>query len=154
LALLLLALIPALLLGRAFGGRTTWIHAHDDEGLHAHVLHEHVLPENRGHELATLDSWHDAHHHQEDRDRPDDERKPAPEGLVIALPGIVASPCQPSSAKHTCSLHAQLPSAELGPQPRAVGVTCRPHVRFGWPPQTGERSGVAALLRSSRAILI
>src|SRR5688572_24856950 len=85
--LLLLAVLPAILCGPAFGGAAAWIHAHGFGGVHVHLLpdeHEH------DHDVATLGEWHDAQGSGHE-DGEHDEDGPAPKGLLIELPELVAA---------------------------------------------------------------
>jgi len=149
-AILVLALLPALLCAPALGGVAAWIHSHGHSGAHVHLL-----PEEHDHDFAALDEWHATQHrggHEQD-DHGDDD--PAPQGLLIELPELVA-------------LAPRVPTGVAGPSAQALAPLPLPRwhlapvasshrsdfIRSGWPPQATWRSGVAALLRSSHALLI
>lgn len=147
--LLVLVLIPALLLGAAFDGAVTWIHSHGLGGGHVHLL-------SGEHEVAALDEWHAAdhrhgHEHEpEHQDEPHDDHR----GVVVDLPEFVAVSARglrkfpwdgvlapaPVFRRWTLMPRAALPPPQA---PRSDG-----------PPWPCRRTGVAALLRSSHAILI
>jgi hypothetical protein len=145
--LFLVALLPGLLFGPALGGMAAWLHSHGSAGDHLHLLAEQVGADH----LGTLHDWHDAQHEQEQLDGSDEGDVPAPTGLLIELPQALASTTLVSTLDVHPPALLQAPQWKLG---LAEG-TCRrePH-RSGWPPQLAKRSGVAALLRSSHAILI
>ncbi len=148
--LLVLALLPALIFGPALRG-TAWFHAHGTSGGHLHLP-----PSEPDHDdLGALHAWHDAQHRYAHETEKHQEAEPTPEGLLIELPQILAAAPGRSTLASAASIHASL----LPPSPRwhvfLVATTYRPDLfRSGWPPQRAQRSGVAALVRSSHAILI
>ncbi len=149
--LLLLVLLPALIVGPALGGMAAWLHSHGPSGGHLHLL----APETEHADLGTLHAWHDGQHRHEHEDGTHEEDEPAPTGLLIELPQILAAPSSDPTLASAPSIHlpALLPSAHW--HLALVDSTHRPELcRSGWPPQGAKRSGVAALLRSSHAILI
>lgn len=149
--LLLLVLLPALIVGPALGGRAAWLHSHGPSGEHLHLLAAEPDPADVG----TLHEWHETQHRHGDEEGTDEEERPAPTGLLIELPEILAAPSNGQSWSSATSL--DLPA--LLPSPRwhlaLLESQHRPELcRSGWPPQPAKRSGVAELLRSSHAILI
>ncbi len=148
-ALLVLALLPALLLGPAFGGVAAWIHSHGPAQGHVHWL-----PDDHDHDVAAFDGWHAAQHRR-GHEHGDHEEGPAPTGLLVELPGFVAASARGSTVPPTASLQALALLPLTGWHLALVLSSTRPGpIRSGWPPGGTERSGVAALLRSSHAILI
>ncbi len=128
-----------------------WLHSHGPSGEHLHLLAGQVDPDP----LGTLHDWHDAQHGHEHEDATDEEDEPTPVGLLIDFPQILAAPCVDPSFTAASSLH----SLAFLPPPRwHLAPVAGPHgdgfYPSGWPPQGAKRSGVAALLRSSHAILI
>jgi hypothetical protein len=148
--LLFALLLPALVLGTVVGGRTTWLHSHGADAGHVHLPPQDVAV--RG--ASALAEWHAGQHEDDDRHRHQD-RGPHPTGLVVDLPAILlASSPTTSSADPIGSLAFATAPAWACPGP-LVETGPRPDLcRSGWPPQRGRRSGIAALLRTSHAILI
>jgi hypothetical protein len=106
------------------------------------------------HEVVELGEWHDAQHGGEADTLHGDEEE-APAGIVVLVPLLPAAAPEQGSA--TFQPASYLPAAvpACGWHLDAVESTYRTELcRSGWPPQRGGRSGVAALLRSSHAILI
>jgi hypothetical protein len=150
--LLVLGLIAALVLGSALGGSTAWLHSHGHSGGHVHLVAAEIAPAD----LEVLHAWHDARHHEGHEHAPEEEREegPAPDELLIELPQILAAASRTSTVP-TTSVQAPALPASLRWQLALVESVHRPDVcRSGWPPEVAGRSGVAALLRSSHAILI
>ncbi len=149
--LFLLVLLPALIVGPALGGMAAWIHSHGPSGGHVHLLAKQL---DHG-DLGTLHDWHDAQHRHDHEDGTHEEDEPAPTGLLIELPQILAALSSGPTLASAGSIHlpALLPSARW--HSALVESTHRPDLcRSGWPPQRVKRSGVAALLCVSHAILI
>jgi hypothetical protein len=149
--LLLLALLPGPLFGPALAGMGAWLHSHGPEGEHLHFL----APQVEADQLGTLHDWHAAQHGHEHEEGSDEDEVPAPTGLLIDLPHLLAAPWGGTTLVAASSVH--LPA--ILPVPRwhlalAEGTHGHELYRSGWPPQRTKRSGVAALLRSSHAILI
>jgi hypothetical protein len=151
--ILVLVLLPALAFGPILGGAAVLLHAHGLTGEHLHVVaaaadHSHV---------GAFEEWHGAlHEHGHDGSTQEEKQdEPAPIGLPFELPRILATP--PGSWASPCAASIVLPLAlpvstwHLAP----VWSTHRLDLcRSSWPPQRARRSGTAALLRSSHAILI
>ncbi len=164
--LLFLALLPVLVLGSASGAMGLWLHSHGPTGGHVHLVPPHADPL----QLGSLHERHDARHHHEhehehdhepehehEGEPPDgeDEDHPAPRGLVIELPPVLAA--TPKSSNSSAAASTPLPS--MHPVRRwHVAVQAIEHrpdrCRYGGPPQRARRSGVAELLRGSHALLI
>lgn len=149
--LLFLVLLPGLLFGPAFGGMAAWLHSHGPAGEHLHFVTEQVGLDH----LGTLHDWHDAQHRHEREDGSDQDDVPAPTGLLVDLPHILAAPVGSTTLVSALSVH--LPA--VLPAPRwhlALVKGTHRHELYcsGWPPQRAKRSGVAELLRCSHAILI
>jgi hypothetical protein len=149
-AFLLAILLPALLLGPALGGRAIWLHSHGQG-----VEHLHLLPASASADrVETLDVWHELEHEDADHSHPDDHG-PAPHGLVLQVPilhFVSSSPAGAESLPASFFLAIQPFCGRHGDALR--GVHRAEPRRSGWPPDRGARSGVAAVLRSSHAILI
>lgn len=146
-ALLLALLLPALVCGPVFGGRTVWLHSHGDEEVHVHLP-----PAGSAGGLA-LGEWHDSQHHDESDEHHEHGQVPA--GVVVHLPRVLVASSQAARALpslgafHIAAWSVTILRVDAGRRP------CRPELfRSGWPPQSGQRTGVAELLRSSHAILI
>jgi len=168
-------LLSVFFLGMAPGGVSTWIHAHGPEGGHLHLL-----PSGIDDTVGGLGEWHGAHHRSEaeheaehhDGPRADprdghgarahedhgnpDEHEPAPEGVQLDLPVLLAlAPKTPGGAT-TVGLPGL--AAPLAPLRWCLAPSRSGHrpelARSGDPPPWSARSGVAALLRSSHALLI
>jgi hypothetical protein len=149
-AFLLAALLPALLLAPVFGGRAAWIHSHG--GIEGHV---HILPvSSSAGELGFLGAWH-ASQHEGEVDSHEDDHERVPSGIVVGFPRILAVCVQgASSASQSVAPHLA-DAAAYGWRLDAIESPYRPELcRSRWPPGQGRRSGIAALLRSSHAILI
>ena len=149
--LFLIVLLPGLLFGPALGGMAAWLHSHGPSGEHLHLLTEQVAQDH----LGALHDWHDAQHRHEHDDGTDGEDEPAPTGLLIELPQLLAAPLGGTTL--VPALGIQVPA--IIPVPRwhlALVEGIHKHELYcsGWPPQREKRTGVAALLRSSHAILI
>lgn len=129
-----------------------WLHSHGPAGDHVHLLAERVDTDHH----RTLHDWHAAQHrHERGGGDHEENETPAPAGLLIDLPHVLATPSAGATPVAAASVH--LP-ANL-PAPRwhlALVEGTHRHELYcsGWPPQRAKRSGVAALLRSSHAILI
>jgi hypothetical protein len=144
-------LLPGLLFGQALGGMAAWFHSHGPAGEHLHLVSEQLGQDHPG----TLHDWHDAQHRHEREDGSDQDDVPAPTGLMLELPYLLAAPVRSTTlvSASSVSLPASLPV------PRwhlalVEGAHRHELCCSGWPPQRAMRSGVAALLRSSHAILI
>ena len=149
-ALLLALLLPGLLLllGTVVGVQTAWVHSHGEEAGHVHLLAEHA---DSG-EAIGLESWHE---HQHDGEEPHDEHEPTPPGLLIDLPPLVAGHQQTANPADIIASSCVRASLAWVPGGALGRIRHRPEVlRSGWPPQENRRSGIAALLGSSHAILI
>jgi len=152
-ARLLFALVglPALVLLPVFAGLQALVHAHGTAGGHVH------LPTH--HEHASDEAWHAAQHaaeHEHEHETPGvgEEDVPAP-GSRLELPELAAAPARDGAAALAKSVATPAPC----PAPRwslaCIESSHAPEFfRSGWPPQESWRSGVAALLCSSHAILI
>ena len=158
--LALFATLPTLLIGPVLGGDALLWHAHGDVGEHFHLVREDNVEadhhEDHGAGLA-LD-----HHDHEDEHHPDagpssPRREPEHERsrLLISLPGPL----------HLCSVHPPQLAApahtfvvRFEGEPRVQSrVTAPAFVGTGPPGRARpvkERSGFAAVLAASRAILI
>ena len=148
--LLVLALLPALIFGPALGGMAAWLHSHGPSGGHLHLL---ALETD--HDLGARQEWHDAQHRHDHQDDTHHEEEPTPVGLLIELPQVIGTAPRVTAL----SSATWFPLPAFVPSVRSTLVlvesTYRPDLRrSGWPPQRAKRSGVAALLRSSHAILI
>ncbi len=151
---LLLVLLTVLAFGSTLGGMAAWFHSHGPSGGHLHLFATHADPG----ELATVHDRHAAQHRHGREDETDEDEEPtspSPEGLLLELPQILAVVPSAQSSASTLSFHV---SAQLA-APRWHLALARCTHRFdlchsGWPPQKRTLSGVAALLRSSHAILI
>ena len=153
--LFLVVLLPGLLFGPALGGMAAWLHSHGPAGEHLHLVSAQVDQDHPG----TLHGWHDVQHRHEREDGREDgsdqDDVPAPTGLLLELPHILAAPVGGTTLFSAPSV----PLPAVLPVPRwhlaLVEGTHRHELHCsGWPPQRAMRSGVAALLRSSHAILI
>lgn len=151
---LLLVLLAVLVFGSTLGGMAAWFHSHGPSGGHLHLFATHADPG----ELDTIHDRHAAQHRHGREDETDEDeppRLPAPEGLLLELPQILAVVPNGQSAASTSSFH--VPAQLFAPRWH-IALAQYTH-RFdlchsGWPPQKRTLSGVAALLRSSHAILI
>jgi hypothetical protein len=144
-------LLPGLLFGPALGGMAAWLHSHGPAGEHLHLVTEQVDQDR----LGTLHDWHDAQHQYEREDGIDEDDAPTPTGLVIELPHILAVPGGSTTLVSTLGVH--LPAVLPVPRWHLTLVEGAPRHELycsDWPPQRAQRSGVAALLSSSHAILI
>jgi len=157
-AWLVLIALPALLFGPAFSGAVAWFHAHGAEGAHVHLLLE---EHHHAHGQGVVAHEEDRHsHHPDGGETGDDEPGhgdggPVPHGFRIELPAFDAAPTRGSSPIPPATTHSLAgPPASRGPTVPSVAPTHPVRIRSGWPPQGAQRSGVAALLRSSHAILI
>ena len=156
--LALLATLPTLLIGPVLGGDALLLHAHGVVGEHFHLVREDVEAEHHedhGPWLALDHHDHELEHHPS-ADPSSPQREPDERSrLLISLPGPL----------HFCSVH----SPQLaGPahtfvlrfegEPRIHSrVNAPAFVGTGPPGRTRpvkERSGLAAVLATSRAILI
>lgn len=149
--LFLVVLLLGLLFGPALGGMAAWLHSHGPAGEHLHFVTEQVGQDHVG----TLHDWHDTQHRYEREDGSDQDDVPAPMGLLVDLPHILAAPVGGTTLVSALSVH--LPA--VLPVPRwhlalVEGINRHELYCSGWPPRRAKRSGVAALLRSSHAILI
>ncbi|MEW6072904.1 MAG: hypothetical protein AB1726_09990 [Planctomycetota bacterium] len=148
--LLVLALLPALLSGPALGRAAAWIHWHGHSGGHVHLLRD-----EHARNVAALDGWHDAQHRPGHENGEHEKNGPAPKGLLIDLPELVAASPPGSTAIPAASVLALALLPIPGLHLALVESSIRPgFLRSAWPPLGSKRSGVAALLRSSHAILI
>ncbi len=151
---LLLVLLTVLAFGSTLGGMAALFHSHGPSGGHLHLFATHADPG----ELGTGHDRHAAQHRHGREDETDEDEQPtlpAPEGLLLELPQILAVVPSGQSAASTSSFHV---SAQLAAPRWHLALAQCTH-RFdlchsGWPPQRRTLSGVAALLRSSHAILI
>jgi hypothetical protein len=148
-AVLLVALLPVFALGPALGGGMAWFHSHGPSGGHLHLV-----PSEHGHDHDALDAWHEVQHHRAQEGESHEVAEHAPDGLRIEMPAVIATaPSKAPAPGTSIAPPAFLPSP--GWSVELPGATCRPErCRSGWPPGKARRSGVAALLRSSHAILI
>jgi len=146
--LLVLALF-ALPLGAAFDGAVAWIHSHGHRGGHLHLL-------AAEHEAAAHGEWHAAEHRHEHapEPEPDDEEREDRPGVLVDLPEGLAASARGSGTIPSSRVLAQAPLLERQALTPAVASGPPGVVRSGWPPQRGRRSGVAALLCSSHALLL
>ena len=109
---------------------------------------------DRGH-LGSHHDWHDAQHEHEHEDGALEEDEHAPTGLLIHLPYLLAAPRCGASLASAQGLHLPVLLPKHPWSSALLERTHRHELRCsGWPPQRAARSGVAALLRSSHAILI
>jgi hypothetical protein len=150
--LLLVALLPALVLGPAVDGAAVWIHSHEPSGAHVHVLPERLDHAN----LGATHGWHEGQHEYDHEGglHEEESAEPKPSGLRIDLPALLAATRDGSSKSATSGLaFAALPASAWSLA--HVALLHRFELcRSAWPPLRAKRSGVAALLRSSHAILI
>ncbi len=120
-------------------------------------MHVVAMPVDHAH-LDALHALHDAedrHDHEERTHEEGRPEEPAPRGLLIELPHVLAARPRGATSSSATSLApiVALPSPSLRPAP--VEGPLRPEdPRSAWPSRRAKRSGVAALLRSSHAILI
>jgi hypothetical protein len=151
-------LVPLLLFVQLLGGRAALLHAHGTAGWHVHVLAAHH--EHHAHELS--DAWHRAQHatdeHASDEHAPSPAEEPTVElrGVLVQVPASIGiapdgghMPGQ-STIRPPPVFHGMEPGyvAQLRERPaRLTTLPERPQIR-------SHRSGLATLLRSSRAILI
>ncbi len=159
------ALLPSLLLGPAIGGQALWFHAHGEGGGHLHLFPvpralaptetlgaEHAAAHATAHRHGS-DGAHgglagddEAHHH---------DGEEAPAGFVLKVPVFRA--VSASSSRDLARVASPVLSGARGDLGllAATGSMARPD-RSGRerPMCCGRRSGVAALLRSSHAVLI
>ncbi len=157
-AWLVLVALPALLFGPAFSGAVAWFHAHGAEGGHVHLLteeHHHA----HGHGVVAHEESPRSQPHVEtettDHEPGHGDGGPAPHGFRIELPAFDAAPTRSSTPIPPASVLALAGHPSLcGPRLVVAGSTHPARIRCGWPPQGAQRSGVAALLGSSHAILI
>ena len=149
--LFVLSLLTALLFGPALGGAVAWIHSHGDSGGHLHLLPD----DEQENEVAALDGWHDAQHRCGHDGDGHADGGPAPRGFLIELPAFAAAAPRGSTVVPAASAQAQI-GVPRSFQHLAIVESSTPQwlIRSGWPPHRTNRSGVAALLRSSHAILI
>lgn len=156
--LLVLIALPALLFGPALSGAVAWFHAHGAEGGHVHLLPE-ELHHVHGDGVVAHEESPRSHPHGEGETRDHEpghgDGGQAPHGFRIELPAFDAAPTRGSTPIPPALplALAGLPSLR-GPTPVVAGPTHPGRIRSGWPPQGAQRSGVAALLGSSHAILI
>ena len=119
----------------------------------------HLLPDEHEHEhehdVAALEAWHDAEHRHGHEKGEHEEEGPAPSGLMIELPELVAAAPRSSTVIPSAGVQtlAALPFSRWHLALVESSIRTGP-IRSGWPPRETTRSGVAALLRSSHAILI
>jgi hypothetical protein len=140
--LFLILVLPLFVVAQAFGGSVVWIHAHGDAGAHVHV-HSHA----HDHEAHDRVTWHASEHGHDTHE----QDLPAPDGILLALPELVASTTSCTSLVATIVPPVTFPCAaedRLGVA-RTVAI-----LRREWPPPRRQRTGIAALLRTSHAILI
>jgi hypothetical protein len=148
----LLLAVPTLVLGPLWKGGSLVVHEHSEVGEHVHVFsetaHEHHEEHAAQHELE-----HEAAERlvsQPALAKPERERV----HLLMALPGPLGSPAASSASPVPSAL---LPLyATVGP--RAPSCQTAPAISGAGPPGRAcgekQRSGVAAVLTTSRAILI
>lgn len=149
-------LMPWLLFVSALGGRTFWLHAHGPEGLHVHQATDELAPE-----LAWgLGSRHQADHHAHDSgDLPDDEKadREAPSTIaVVQIPIVDLASGRLAAQRLSIDPIGPVPSLAAyqdAARPRPPDV--RPdRGRDRGAPRRPSRSGIAAVLGSSHAILL
>jgi hypothetical protein len=146
--LLLVLLLPGLVLGATLDGQTAWFHSHGPAGDHLHLLF--ASADLDGHERASV--VEQLHSHE--GAAPEDEHD-APAGIWIELPRILAASTRNASQPQVPVVQASAPLPPVRWRPVTTERLHRPDAcRFGWPARGRELSGVAALLRSSHAILI
>jgi hypothetical protein len=150
-ALFVLVLLPMLLLGPALGGVAASLHAHGDAGAHVHVL---ALGSAAECGSSALQDWHATQHQHSDGAPTTGADDRAPEGLTVEFPAALAQ----SAAAPRPRVVGDAAFAALLPIPLAVPCLASGHraplARTESPPPRAARTGVAALLRSSHAILI
>lgn len=147
--LLALVLLPALLCGSLFAGVSAWIHAHGEDGTHVHLV-----ASTHAHEVAALHDHHVDEHGDQHEDDCHEPEEPCPGGLLVELPDFLATHRDGTPAGPATGVLALGPSAVIRV---CCAVATRPRpapVPTGWPPPRHERSGIAALLLSSHALLI
>ena len=146
LRLLVLALLPALVYGPVLGGLAAWVHAHGPSGAHLHLLQAQT-------EQADLHERHDElHGHAHERH---EHEAPEPEGLLIEFPQVLANAPRDPGAGPAASATPAAPVQSVRSSLLFAGSTHRAYLcRSAWPPQEPARTGVAALLLSSHALLI
>lgn len=148
---LLVLLLPALFFGQALGGMAAWVHSHGSSGAHLHLVADRIDDDL----LGSLHERFDAQHRHEHEDDAREEEEPAPTGMPIELPELLAAPCKGPRLASAQGLH--VPALLATPRwPLVLHVRAPAHERgrSGSPPRGAERSGIAALLRSSHAIRI
>jgi hypothetical protein len=144
--LLAVLLVPWLLLGSLVGGQTLWLHSHGQEGRHLHAADG----------VATLHGWDDQHHdehaHGEEGEELRDHDCPRT-GTPIRLP--IAFLIGQRASSYQIPGPLELAPTEVLADGVSRGRTQRPprSAEGAVPPGSG-RSGVAALLTSSHAILL
>jgi hypothetical protein len=149
----LLVPLAMLVLASVLGGVVAWVHSHGASGIHIHLRVGHS-----DHEDATAHARHDAAHGHEHGDavhEPREEDEPAPGGLRIEFPDVLVASTRGSLSVGFDEVVAAAPPSFRRWQLVVSESTHRPEMfPSGWPPQWERRTGVAALLRTSRAILI
>ncbi len=150
---LLVVSLPVLILGAAFGRMTAWVHAHGPSGNHLHLQSESTDRHDIG--FAHAHEGHGAPQGLAQEHGGDEPDEPAPAGLGIDIPLILAVP----GGGATIVAESGVPWTELMPAPPwhfapLVGAHGREHCRAHGPPRPNARSGIPALLRTSHAILI
>lgn len=167
--------LPLLLLGPVLGGMSVLVHEHGGAGRHAHLVAEAapVAPTERAHLAAHAGehahrphAGHDVEHVARSHPRgtasladgghapPDDHGAPCPTGFWLHLPEL-------QLARSHVSFDAALAEAPASPARWLPFPLAEPAVRArlvrsrdGWPPARTPRTGIAALLATSRAIRV
>lgn len=154
-------LAAVLLFAQVFAGRSVLFHEHDEAGAHFHLTHEHVTHEHvtHAHHARQLSlAWHAARHAH---DVGDDSPSAASEGagdlrqIFVHVPASDVVSTRVVVSAGTFGLHPPALAFEVATNPTGAGPSDRPPAaspeRFQ---NRSQRSGIATLLRSSRAILI
>jgi hypothetical protein len=140
--------LPLLLLALTFGGRAALVHTHGDEAGHVHLL---ITAVEESHEHLS-EASHRAHHDDEEP-APAEDTRAGTGGFLVQFPASLA--VGPTSERVACKLAVQmlaLAPTEIRFVARALDLPPPPAECLDRP--RSRRSGIATLLRSSRAILI
>jgi len=163
--LLALVLLAPVLCASPLGGLEAWIHAHGPWGGHVHVLSDLDELEDHGHGHGHGHGHrHDvADHHARPESREASARAeedhpqhhPAPEGVRIELPRVIAVAPRDSVRATGPGVPALATAPLVRWTPERIETRGPPEsMRCGRPPGRARRSGIVALLQSSHALLI